>query len=72
MYREVGKIEAKLEKPKAEEKEVEEERIVSKAKPPITPLKGAAAPAEPPINGKGEFTGSYKEWKAGRKAGKIH
>ena len=75
--KEIGRLEAQYVKaapkekaePKAEpKKEVE----VSKAPAPITPLKGANAAADVKINAQGEFTGTYAEWKAQRKAGKIH
>lgn len=72
--RELGKIEAKLEaaKPAVEVREEKPAAQISQAAAPITPLKGASAPAEVPINSKGEFTGTFAQWKAARAAGKIH
>lgn len=74
-----GKLEARFEKEKApqgasksEAKEVSAPKVeISKAPAPITPLKGANAPADLPINGKGEWTGTYQEYKAAVEAGKI-
>lgn len=83
----MGKLEAKLgEAPKTDVKEtpkseqtppektlpkVEPVAEISKAPAPETPLKGANAPIEPPVNSAGEFVGTYAEWKALRKAKKI-
>lgn len=83
----IGKLEAKLaeapkadaqEKPKSEPQsapspmpKVEPVAEISKAPAPETPLKGANAPVEPPVNTAGEFVGTYAEWKALRKAKKI-
>lgn len=44
---------------------------VSRAPAPINPLKGGSAVAESPIDEKGEYHGTFDEWKAARKAGKI-
>lgn len=71
MLRELGKLEARLES-KPKESKTAAKAEVSKAPAPITPLNGGKAPAEVPMNSQGEFTGSYSEWKALRKAGKIH
>ena len=73
--KEIGKLEDKYsqpapkkeEKAEAPKKEVE----ISKAPAPITPLKGASAPADAPIDSDGNFTGTPAEWRALRKAGKI-
>lgn len=73
--RELGKIEDKISKPAVATAEVKEEKQaaqISQAAPPITPLKGNNAPPEVPINSKGEFTGTYAQWREGRKSGKIH
>lgn len=66
----IGKLEAKFEK--APEKEQKPEVKVAKVRPPepITPIKTSNAP-ENKINSKGEFQGSYAEWKALRAAGKV-
>lgn len=71
---ELGKIEAKLEAPaaaapKAEAKAAAE---VSRAPEPITPLKGGNGAVEVPINSKGEFTGTFAQFKQLRQQGKIH
>lgn len=72
--RELGKIEAKLEvaKPAAEVKEEKPAAQISQAAAPINPLKGGNAVPDVPINSKGEFTGTYAQWREGRKTGKIH
>lgn len=44
---------------------------LSRAPAPITPLKGANAPVEPPIDSRGEFVGTYADWKRLRQEGKI-
>lgn len=75
--KEIGKLEDKYLKPKAAEPKVEvkveskKEVEISKAPEPITPLKGASAPVQLPINSKGEWTGTYQEFKAASLAGKI-
>jgi DNA repair exonuclease SbcCD ATPase subunit len=68
--KEVGKIEARLEKApesKAEVKAV----VVSKAPKPISPLKSMSASAEVPIDSSGNFNGSFKQYREMRKQGKI-
>lgn len=72
--RELGKLEAKFEKApeaKSDAATVAKSEI-SKAPAPITPLNGSGAAPDVPINSKGEYTGSYADWKRLRKAGKIH
>lgn len=74
----IGKLEAKLE---AEEgktlkettKQTDKTPIaeISKAPAPISPLRGSDAPADLPVNGKGEFTGSYEQFKELRRSGKL-
>lgn len=44
---------------------------VSRAPPPINPLKGASSPVESAVDAKGEFHGTFAAYKAARKAGKI-
>lgn len=68
--KEVGKIEARLEKApesKAEVKAVE----VSKAPRPISPLKSISAPGEIPMDSNGNFNGSFRQYREMRKQGKI-
>lgn len=74
----LGRIEAKLSTPvkeslasDTETKPIAREAEVSKAPSPISPLKGASAPADLPINSKGEWTGSHEQYKEARRAGKI-
>ena len=68
--KEVGKIEARLEKApesKAEVKAVE----VSKAPRPISPLKSMSASGEVPMDSNGNFNGSFRQFREMRKQGKI-
>ena len=65
--REIGKLEAKLEAPKAESKPA---AVKSKAPEPIQPIR-ANGKADLPLTANGEFHGTYQAWKAARKAGKI-
>lgn len=68
----IGKLEAKLAVVKETKTEPKEKEVeVSKAPPPISPLKGASSPVGLPINGKGEWTGTLDEYKEARRAGKI-
>lgn len=74
--REIGKIEAMIETaPKAvvkEEVKVAPIAAVSKAPPPIAPIKaGSAAEDSPKLDSAGNFTGTYADFKAARRAGKI-
>lgn len=75
MLKEFGRLEDKLAKPKAEVTETKEAKPaaeISRAPAPITPIKGGNGAVEVPINSKGEFTGTPKEWRDLRRAGKIH
>lgn len=76
--REVGKLEARLEKQEkaAQAETVQEKRSepvarASKAPAPIRPINGTGSVMETPIGSDGEFHGSYQAWKAARKAGRI-
>lgn len=69
-YLELGKLESKLTLPPSPEVVVPKVEV-SKAPPPITPLRGGGAPADLPINGKGEWTGTHEQYKEARLAGKI-
>ena len=64
--KEIGKLEARFEA-KAEEKPVAK----SKAPAPVTPLKAVSGVAETKLSSDGNWYGSYAEWKAARKAGKV-
>ena len=72
--REIGKLEAKFEAkevntPKAEK--VKEPVSGSKAPSPIRPLTGGKVGADVLIDTNGEYHGTYAQWKAARKAGKV-
>lgn len=74
--KEVGKLEDKIigaapVKASGEEKAVVAAQEISRAPAPITPLKGANAPAGSPVNSKGEYFGTHADYKAARKAGLI-
>ena len=69
--RELGKIEAWLSSDKPAAKAVDTAPKLSSAPAPISPIKGGNASADTPIDGKGEFHGSYAQWKAARQSGKI-
>lgn len=64
--KEIGKLEARFEA-KAEEKPV----VRSKAPAPVTPIKAASGVADTKLSSDGNWYGSYAEWKAARKAGKV-
>jgi len=68
--REIGKLEARLEKsePKQEVKTV---AAKSNAPAPISPLRATSAVPDVAVNAEGQFHGTYAQWKAARKAGKI-
>ena len=68
--REIGKIEAQLEKSpvKADETPI---ASMSRAPAPITPVRGGKTTPEAPIDANGEFSGTPAQWRALRKAGKI-
>lgn len=68
--REIGKLEARLEKSEPKQ-EVNTVAAKSNAPAPISPLKATSAVADIPISAEGQFSGSYAQWKAARKAGKI-
>jgi len=68
--REIGKLEARLEKP-AESVQSVQSVTRSKAPAPISPIRGAASGSDFKVDSKGEFHGSYQNWKAARQAGKI-
>lgn len=67
--RELGKLEAKFEvdTPKTEAKAASR----SKAPDPITPIKGRSSAADTKVSSDGEFHGTYAQYVAARKAGKI-
>jgi hypothetical protein len=66
----LGKLEAKLEAPKPKAKQ--ESSVRSKAPDPIKPLGGGSARGmESMVGSDGEYRGSYAQWKADRRAGKI-
>lgn len=69
----LGRLEATLSTPSTPvaEKETAPVVEVSKAPAPITPLKGANAPADLPIDSKGNWTGTLEQYKDARRSGKI-
>jgi hypothetical protein len=66
--REIGKLEARLEKPAEQTKTVAQK---SRASAPINPIRAVAAGSVADIDASGEFRGSYQQWKQMRQAGKI-
>lgn len=82
MLKALGKIEAKVEakleadkKPasKGDEKAqtFEPKAQISKAPAPIEPLKGSGGGVDSKVDSKGEFTGTYAQYRAERKAGRL-
>jgi len=69
--RALGRLEVKFEKP-APKSEAKPEAEISRAPEPPSTIKAVAAVAEVPINRSGEFTGTPKQWRDLRRAGKIH
>jgi len=69
--RELGKLEAMFEKAEPKEEEAKPVAQKSKAPAPIQPLKAASAAIDTPIGSDGQFHGTYAQWKAARKAGKV-
>jgi hypothetical protein len=70
----LGRLEAKLEKtePKVETKpETKAEKPRTRPPEPITPIRASSVVADDKLDASGEFTGSYADWKALRKAGKL-
>lgn len=71
--REIGKLEAQFEKQAETPKSEPSKPVVTKSKAPapINPLKATSAAADVQIGTDGQFHGTYAQWKAARKAGKI-
>lgn len=72
--REIGKLEARLEKPASGTERAPTGTTVvgkSRAPAPITPIRGGATGKETGVDSNGEFHGSFQAWKAARLAGKI-
>jgi len=65
----IGKIEAKFEK--TEDAPKIEKAIKSKAPAPINPIKSGMTGTEQALVSDGKFTGSYNEYKAARRAGRL-
>ena len=65
--KEIGKLEARFEKTEPEVKPVKK----SNAPAPVTPLKAVSGVADVKLDTDGKWYGSYAEWKAARKAGKV-
>ena len=66
--REIGKIEARLEKAPQEEVKA---ATKSNAPRPISPIRATSVPSEANIDSNGEFHGTYRQWKEARLAKKI-
>jgi hypothetical protein len=66
--REIGKLEERFAaKPNAKTETVAK----SKAPAPINPIRGGTSAADVPMGSDGEFHGTYAQWKAQRRTGKI-
>jgi hypothetical protein len=71
--RAMGRIEERLEKPPAKaEVKPEPKAEISRAPEPPSPLGTGKSVEALPFNSQGEFTGTPAQWKALRRAGKIH
>ena len=68
--REIGKLEARFEK-KDEIPSRETAAKVSKAPPPINPIKAQGSAMDTSLDSDRQFHGTYQQWKAARQAGKI-
>lgn len=67
--REIGKMEARFEK---NEEPVSTKTVAKpKAPPPINPLKASSTVGDVKVDNNGVYHGTYAQWKADRKAGKI-
>ena len=71
--RQLGKLEAKLEKAVEEQSEKPSKPVAKKsnAPEPIKPLRGRSVATDVPMDSDGQFHGTYAQWKAARLAGKI-
>lgn len=72
--REIGKLEARLEKQaekQPETKRSEPIAVKSKAPAPLSPLRGTGSVADVKLDSEGNFYGSYQAYKEARKAGRI-
>jgi len=73
--RKVGTLEAKFEKTSPEPKEAPKPAVaatkISRAPAPIHPLKTPTVSTEPLIDAAGEYHGTFEQYKAARKAGRI-
>ena len=72
--RQLGKLEAKLEKAVETQQESTPSKPVAKksnAPEPIKPLRGSSVATDVPMTSDGQFHGTFAQWKAARLAGKI-
>lgn len=67
--RELGRLEAKFEKTEPVESKPAARK--SNAPDPIKPLKATSAAADVKLDSNGQYHGTYAQWKADRRAGKI-
>jgi len=70
--KELGKLEARFEA-QADEPATKPKTVAKKsnAPEPISPIRSGGGAPEVRVNSQGEFKGSYAQWKADRKAGRI-
>ncbi len=69
--RTIGKLEATLEKPPEKPAPVVEKPAVKRPPAPIAPIRAANVPDDL-IDGSGEFTGSFAQWKAMRQSKRMN
>jgi hypothetical protein len=71
VLREFGRLEAQLSADKSKPIAEKPAAKLSKAPAPISPLKAVSSVADVPVDANGEFTGTFQQYVALRKAGKI-
>jgi hypothetical protein len=71
--REIGKLEARFEKPasKASEPEMKTTAAKSKAPAPISPIRGALSKVDGNVDADGNYHGTFQQWKEARLAKRI-
>jgi colicin import membrane protein len=69
--REIGKLEAKLLQEAPKEEAAKPAPKISRAPEPINPIQSVGSSVDVPVTSDGQFHGTYEQWKAARKAGKI-
>jgi hypothetical protein len=71
MQRAFGRLEAKLEREAEKEEKIEPRKKVAEPPEPISPVKGIGSTGLGAVNQAGQYTGSFKQFKADYKAGRI-